>query len=612
MSKIKKALNGDIIVGDKNRVKEVLMGFIKAVLGFVLSSVQISESVAPFGLAYIPCGGAFGLLGVLVGVWLNGEDIFRYFLAAVVNLISFRFLKSILDLPKGVIAFTSVLWSVLVAGLGGLLAVRTSFTENCFFALTGVVAGFFAYVFTVYEITFSKGKGFNPTSRVEYSCCLATVAVVLVAFSSLGGVWSIGAAILSYLCVFTVSSASGFLNSFVFSSVVGFSLLLADGENTVILASLMFGALLSSIVAPMGKYAVFTSYAVAGIITGIYFRADGFPFTQLFNIIAAGVIFIMIPKSVYLTMTEILIPQTHNVRKKMRKKKLKSRTPVRSAVKNSDICKICSACKNKFICWVKDYGYTSEVFSDFRRNVKRGEPSFPSHFLGKCPNTEAVAKELSSGVLNTSGFKVEYSKCSEPKVGQTVCGDSCCVFTSENKQIICIADGMGSGINAAKESHKSAKLMEGLMRKGVSKEDAIRVINETLIKSDCETVLALDVAVIDLKTGVCEFVKAGAAPTYVIRNGSVYELGSRSVPVGILDELSLEYERSRLLSGDVILMVSDGMVSDGGEWLNVLIRGMSELEVQSPLLLSGSVMTTAKHLKKNYADDITVIAVRIR
>ena len=164
MSKMKKALIGDTIVGDKNRVKSVLRSFIKAVLGFVLSSVQISESVAPFGLAFIPCGGVFGFLGVICGILLNGEDVFRYLLAAVVNLISFKFLKSILDLPKGVISFTSVLWSVLVAGLGGLLAVRTSFSENCFFALTGVVSGFFVYVFTVSGITFNKGKSFDPTT----------------------------------------------------------------------------------------------------------------------------------------------------------------------------------------------------------------------------------------------------------------------------------------------------------------------------------------------------------------------------------------------------------------------------------------------------------------
>jgi len=170
---------------------------------------------------------------------------------------------------------------------------------------------------------------------------------------------------------------------------------------------------------------------------------------------------------------------------------------------------------------------------------------------------------------------------------------------------------MGSGPEAAKESLKSSRLLEHLISKGVEKEDAIKVINETLIKSDCETILALDITIIDLKTGICEFIKAGASPSYIIRNGNLYELGSRSVPIGILDEVSFEYEKSKLISGDIVLMVSDGMISEGSEWISLLIRGLSKAELQSPLLLSDSIMTTAKHLQKNLSDDISVIAIKL-
>jgi len=213
--------------------------------------------------------------------------------------------------------------------------------------------------------------------------------------------------------------------------------------------------------------------------------------------------------------------------------------------------------------------------------------------------------------LRNTDFKVEYTKCSEPKVGERVCGDNCCVFSSGNRQIVCLADGMGSGPEAAKESLKSSRLLEHLISKGVEKEDAIKVINETLIKSDCETILALDITIIDLKTGICEFIKAGASPSYIIRNGNLYELGSRSVPIGILDEVSFEYEKSKLISGDIVLMVSDGMISEGSEWISLLIRGLSKAELQSPLLLSDSIMTTAKHLQKNLSDDISVIAIKL-
>ena len=610
MNRVRDFLNVNLIANEKNTVKKGMTAVVMGALGFVLASVNAAGGIAPFGIAFIPFGGVPGLFGVLWGIWLNGEDVFRYLAASVMNFISFRYLKNVLALPYGVTAFITSLWSVLIAGLMGLFVVRTSFTENCYFALSGVVAGFFSYIFLVYKNTLLR-RHQKITSKVEYMCCLATVAVVIVSFSSLGKIWASAAAILAYLSVFTVSSASGFLNSFSFSAAMGFALLLADSDNTVILAALMFGALLSAIVSPFGKYAVFTSYAVAGVVTCVYFRADDLPFAQLFNIIAAGVIFLMLPKTVYKVITEVLIPQTDTRRKKLKKRKIKKNLPMKARIRNKKLCTVCESCKNRFICWVKDYGYTSEVFEDYRQSIKQGDFSFPSHFEAKCPNTEKLSAELSSAILNKHGFKVEYSKCSEPKAGETVCGDSCCIFTSGDRQVICIADGMGSGPSAAKESLRSSRLIENLMCKGVAKEDAIRVINETLIKSDFESVLAIDLSVLDLKTGVCEFVKAGAAPTYVIRNGSLYELGSKSVPVGILDEVELEYERSRLVSGDVLLMVSDGMISDGAEWLALLIQGMSELELRSPLLLTSSIMTAAKHLKKNIMDDITVIAAKI-
>ncbi len=610
MNRVRKMFCENLISDEKNTAKKIVEAVVSAILGYVFSSVSIAGDVSPFGIAFVPCGGFFGLLGSVWGIWLNGEDILRYVMASVLNYISFRYLKDLLALPHGVTAFVTSLWSVIISGIFGLFIVRTSFSENCFFALSGVVAGIFSYIFLVYKDVLTR-KYRREISKVEYVCCLATIAVFIVSFSSFGLVGSSAAAIISYLSVFIVSSAGSFLNSFSFSSVIGFSLVLADSNNLVILTALMFGGLLSAIVAPIGRYAVFTSYAVAGVITCVYFRSENLPLAQLFNIIAAGVIFLMLPKTVYKVITEVLIPQTDTRRKKTKKRKIKKSLPHKNGYGKKNMCSVCESCKNRFICWVRDFGYTSDVFEDFRQNVKRGQFEFPSHFASKCQKTEELSMELSSEILNRTGYKIEYSKCSEPKAGERVCGDSCCIFTSGDRQIICIADGMGSGPAAATESLKSSRLIENLMCKGVEKEDAIRVVNETLIKSEYESVLAIDLSVFDLKTGVCEFVKAGAAPTYVIRNGNLYELGSKSVPIGILDEVELEYERSHLISGDVLLMVSDGMISDGAEWLALLIQGMSDLELKSPLLLSSSIMTAAKHLKKNIMDDITVIAAKI-
>ena len=610
MIKLNEIINLNATIKNKKATHKLINDFLVSSLGFVLAVSNTTKDILPFGIAFIPCGGIPGLIGVLLGTWIRGEDVFRYVVASILNYISFKYLKELLAIPKEITAFMTALWSILISGILGLFIVKTSFTENCFFALSGVLSGLFSYIFLIYKDVFTR-KYKVKLSRIEYICALATIAVVIASFYNLGKIGEISASIIAFLCIFVVSSSNGLLSSFSFATVVGFALVLSDDKNLIILAILIFGTIISSIISPLGKYSTLIAYTISAIINCIYFREEQLPVSQLFNIAAAGVIFLMIPKTVYKTIKEVLIPQSEKPRKNIRKRKIKKHLPLKHKSGSDYMSKTCEKCKNKFFCWVKDYGYTSEVFEDFRQGLKKGEEAFPAHFKSKCENTEKIATELKSEILNKIGYTVEYAKCSEAKAGETVCGDSCCIFNSNGRQILCIADGMGSGPFAAKESIKSSRLIENLIRNGVSKEDAIKIINDTLIKSDCESVLAIDISVIDLQTGICEFVKAGAAPTYVIRNGNLYELGSKSVPIGILDELNLEYERSKLLNDDVIIMVSDGMVSDGAEWLGLLVQSMSDLEIKSPLLLADNIMSTAKRLKKNIMDDLTVITAKI-
>lgn len=605
-----------VLFGEKHTLRKAAGFFVVAAVGFVLSSVTLGGGISPFGLAFIPCSGVSGLVGVLLGYWTRGEDIFRYAVAAAVNFFSYRYIREIPGVSRKLTAFMTTLWSILISGLFGLFIIRTSFEENCYFALSGVVAGIFSYVFLTYKDVLSRrGKKERASTKTEYLCCLASVAVFLSALSASGAVWNAAASVLAFFTVFCVSTSSGFFNALAYTSVIGFSMFASDSGNASVFAALMLGTLLASVVKPMGKYASMGAYAVAGLISCVYFRNTELPFMQLFNILAAGVIYLMLPKQAYNAITDILIPQNADSKKlgKIRKRPyVKKLFPIKGLLKKKNVCDTCSKCRGKYDCWVRDYNYTSDVFGNYKRALVEGSPRFPQHFRDKCPFSDRIAAELRSGSSGKKGFRVEYTKCSEPKAGERVCGDSCCVFPSgEDKQVFCITDGMGSGVAAARESIKSSKLLEQLILKGVEKEDALKLVNETLIKSEYETVLAIDLAVLDLKTGMCEFLKAGAAPTYVIRGGMMYELGSGSIPIGILDELSLEHKRSTLVGNDILLMVSDGLVSEGSEWLGILVQGMSELELQSPLLLTSCIMSSAKSLKKNISDDITVIAARL-
>lgn len=65
---------------------------------------------------------------------------------------------------------------------------------------------------------------------------------------------------------------------------------------------------------------------------------------------------------------------------------------------------------------------------------------------------------------------------------------------------------------------------------------ALKIVNSALLlKSGEETLATADVAAVDLFTGRAEFYKAGAAPTFLVKNGRAGYVQSDSLPAGILE-----------------------------------------------------------------------------
>jgi len=85
--------------------------------------------------------------------------------------------------------------------------------------------------------------------------------------------------------------------------------------------------------------------------------------------------------------------------------------------------------------------------------------------------------------------------------------------------------------------------------------------------SECSA--TVDLFELDLMSGAASFVKSGAAPTYIARQGTVYKVSSRTMPVGIIKEADARITRFDTKKGDVIVMISDGCCHDSEDcpWL---------------------------------------------
>lgn len=128
------------------------------------------------------------------------------------------------------------------------------------------------------------------------------------------------------------------------------------------------------------------------------------------------------------------------------------------------------------------------------------------------------------------------------------------------KVLLSLCDGMGSGQNAFFESSKAIELAEQLICAGFQPRTVVRLVNQALVMQDAYHPLTMDVAVADLYSGLCDFTKSGAAVTLIRRAEEIELLQSESLPIGILKETQPAESMYRLKDGDLIIMMTDGVL----------------------------------------------------
>ncbi len=195
---------------------------------------------------------------------------------------------------------------------------------------------------------------------------------------------------------------------------------------------------------------------------------------------------------------------------------------------------------------------------------------------------------------------------------EDVCGDGIAAFEVGGKQYMILSDGMGSGREAAITSGMVVTLLERLIRAGAELDTALKILNGIVRAAGRECSATVDIAQIDLMTGEAKFIKSGAAPSFVLRGGSIFRLQSKTVPIGIIRALDAEMIRFTVEEGDTVVMVSDGAARsyDEAPWL-------LDLMTYDEGVLRGDERTAAVTIVSEAAlrgsmDDITAGIMRIR
>lgn len=181
--------------------------------------------------------------------------------------------------------------------------------------------------------------------------------------------------------------------------------------------------------------------------------------------------------------------------------------------------------------------------------------------------------------------------------------------------VIALSDGMGTGKEAGDESETVLSLLEQLLEAGFKTETSIRMINSNLVlKADKQTFSTIDIGTINLYTATCEFVKIGAASTFVKRGKWVETISSTTLPIGMLKAVDYDCVSKKLYEGDIVIMVTDGVLDcieqeDKESYMEKLIM---EIQSNNPQEIANRILESTLS-QRNYVpmDDMTVITAGI-
>ena len=209
-------------------------------------------------------------------------------------------------------------------------------------------------------------------------------------------------------------------------------------------------------------------------------------------------------------------------------------------------------------------------------------------------------------------YDAVFGVASAVKDGSDISGDTHSVIRiSDEKFLVALSDGMGSGKNAETVSSVSLSLIESFYKAGMNSDLILNTVNKLLSVNTEDNFTALDVAVIDLKNHSSDFVKYGAPYGFIVSDGRVRIVEANSLPLGILSDLKPSVCRADINDGDMILLMTDGVADAFGSSGDVIdyIRLAPALNPQS---LADDVLKKAVSLSNGEKkDDMTVLCVRI-
>ena len=209
-------------------------------------------------------------------------------------------------------------------------------------------------------------------------------------------------------------------------------------------------------------------------------------------------------------------------------------------------------------------------------------------------------------------YNVSFGVASVAKDGSVISGDTHTAIKTDNgKCIVALCDGMGSGERAEEMSATAISLVEGFYRAGFDNDTILSCVNKLLTSCGNEVFCAVDIVVLDMYNGLADFIKLGASIGLVKCGDTTQIVSGSSLPLGVLDEMSPAITKKALGQGDIVVLLSDGIVDCFND-TNRVAEVFVEYCNATPQSIAQAMLAKAmKNSKNKPTDDMTVVVAKL-
>ena len=220
--------------------------------------------------------------------------------------------------------------------------------------------------------------------------------------------------------------------------------------------------------------------------------------------------------------------------------------------------------------------------------------------------------------MTASTCFVEIGYNSLNKKGEELCGDKVEVFQSEDRTIIVLADGLGSGVKANILATLTSKISITMLKKGADIEEVIETIAHTLPVCKVRNIAYSTFTIIEIDKNLrCKIFESENPPFFFLRDQKILQPEKKEVVILdktiILTDIQLQEE-------DIIYICSDGVIhagvgqtlNFGWEWKHVA-KYVERKQDLNAGFLSRRLLEACDELYDGLpGDDTTIVTLKIR